>query len=144
MAKKVVYGMLLALFTGVIVFSSTRTGLDHSNAGGLIIGWINNVFFGGRLSAYEQDAIVGVGAKFLGHFCLFMGAGFFAYLFLKQFPLDKKKRYLIVFAYGLALSCLGETIQVFSEGRFATPADVLIDFSGYCFTLLLRFQARPM
>ncbi len=144
MAKKVVYGMLLALFTGVIVFSSTRTGLDHSNAGGLIIGWINSVFFGGRLSAYEQDAIVGVGAKFLGHFCLFMGAGFFAYLFLKQFPLDKKKRYLIVFAYGLALSCLGETIQVFSEGRFATPADVLIDFSGYCFTLLLRFQARPM
>ena len=137
MAKKIIYGILFATFSGLILFSSFRSGADHSAAGGRIVGWLNDVFFYGRLSEYEKNAIVGVGAKFLGHFSLFLGAGLFGFLWLSQFDIGEKKRLLIVLGYGLLLSFLGEFIQLFSEGRFATPGDSLIDFSGFCFTIIL-------
>ncbi|MCR5490909.1 MAG: VanZ family protein [Bacilli bacterium] len=140
--RKIVFGIIVIALTALIVFTSTNTGEEHSRAGGVIIGWINDVFFGGGLSSYEKEAIVGVGAKFLGHFSLFLLDGLFFWLFLKEFGLSEKKMAILFVAYGFLLSCAGEVIQIFSEGRYPTFNDVLIDFSGFTFTYAVRFLLK--
>ncbi len=140
--RRIAYAIITLALSVLIIFTSTRTGDDHNRAGGLIIGWINDVFFGGSLSSYERDAIVGVAAKFLGHFSLFLLDGLFGFLFLRTFVLSKKKEAILFLAYGFLLSCAGEFTQIWSAGRFASFADVLIDFSGWAFTYLTHYLMK--
>lgn len=143
--KRIAYAIIAFALSGLIVFTSTRTGEDHSDAGGVIIGWVNRVFFGGGLTEYEQSSIVGVGAKFLGHFSLFMLDGLFGYLFVNTLPVSNKKKAILFLGYGLLLSFLGEFIQLFSVGRFATLGDVLIDYTGWTLPFLVHhFMKHPI
>ncbi len=140
--KRIIYGLLTMAIAAFICFTSTRTQDDHAGLGGNLIAFINNVFFGGMLSESEQSSILGVAGKLFGHFLLFSLDGLFALLFV--YELDVKHRYLYAILFGLALSNLGEFIQLFSAGRVASFSDVLIDFMGFLlipsFTYMHRKQ----
>jgi len=140
--KRWIYFALALLGTGLIIFSSTRTGAEHDSEGGVIIGWINRVFFAGNLSAEEQLSIVGVGAKLLGHFCLFMLTGLFSELFLASFPKIHQGMLWILLAYAIVLSSAGEIIQIFAAGRSPTLHDVFLDFTGFWSLLLFKIAYR--
>ena len=130
MAKRVIFGLLTLAISGLIVYTSLNTGSTYSVAGGRIGAWVNQVFFFGRLSAVEVSTLTGFGGKFFGHFSLFALDGVFAYLFCTTFK--NKRLFAVIFiAFGLFMSVLGETIQVFIEGRSPSFEDVVIDFSGY-------------
>ncbi|OPZ35224.1 MAG: hypothetical protein BWY98_00789 [Tenericutes bacterium ADurb.BinA155] len=142
MAKRWIYFALMLIGTGLIIFSSTRTGAEHDEEGGVIITWINQTFFAGNLSAQEQTSIVGVGAKLLGHFCLFMLTGLFASLFLASFPKLGIGSFWILLAYSIVLASLGEIIQIFAAGRSPTLHDVFLDFTGFWSILLFKIVYR--
>jgi hypothetical protein len=136
--KRWIYLALTLALSGLIIFTSTRTGAEHDAEGGRIIGWINTVFFAGNLSAQEQTSIVGVGAKLLGHFGLFLLTGLFSGLFLASFPNLGKWTLPILMAYSLLLASLGEIIQIFSAGRSPTLHDVFLDLTGFWLPILLK------
>ena len=131
MARKLVFGILTLVVSGIIVFTSLNTGDTYSSAGSELGNWINQVFFASRLNMAEISAIVGFGGKFVGHFSLFALDGVFAYFFCCSFSKNKGLFAAIFILFGIFMSIVGETIQVFIDGRSPTFVDVVIDYSGY-------------
>lgn len=147
MKKRVVFLVLAIALTGLIVFTSLNTGSTYNSIGGVIGPWVNRVFFFGRLSDAEVSILVGFGSKFLGHFWLFSLTGLFYWLFFRAFPNKKNALFAALLLLGVFLASLGETIQIFTAGRYPSFADVLLNFMGFIFlpvtcSLVLRFNAR--
>ena len=141
--KRAIYLFLALALSGLVVFTSLNTGETYSGIGGFLGPWINNTFFFGRLSDLEVETIVGYGSKFIGHFWLFGFTGLFWWLFLVSF--QKKKIAFMALAVGLVLASLGETLQIFTAGRYPSFVDVVINFTGFsllplCHILFLGFQ----
>lgn len=130
MGKRFVYGIITLALAGLIVYTSLNTGNTYSSIGGRIGAWVNAVFFGSRLNAEEVLTITSFGAKFFGHFSLFALEGLFAFLFCGTY---KNKWLFAAFflVFGMFMSVLGESIQLFIDGRSPSFEDVWIDFSGY-------------
>ena len=122
---------LTVALAGFILFTSTNSGASHSELGGRTIEWLNQVIFQGTLSDGEKEAIVGVSVKLFGHFSLFLLDGLFFTLFLRELKSKSLQKALILFAFGLVLSILGEVLQLFSNGRNGNVFDVVIDYSGF-------------
>ena len=137
--KRILFLALALALTGLIVFTSLNTGQTYSGIGSVVGEWFNRVFFGGNLNANEVDALVGFGGKFLGHFWLFGFTGIFYWLFLGTMRIKRNAIMAILLGLGLILASLGETIQIFTAGRFPTFADVLLNFLGFMFIPLTAF-----
>lgn len=132
MRKRAYLFLVIAiLLAGFILFTSTNSGASHSDLGGKTIQWVNEVFFGGMLSEQAKSAIVGVSVKLFGHFSLFLIDGIFFYLFLRETHLSRKGKAVLFLSIGFVLSCLGEFIQLFSDGRNGNVFDIVIDYSGF-------------
>ncbi len=149
MKKRVVFLLLAIALTGLIVFTSLNTGSTYNSIGGVIGPWVNRVFFFGRLSDAEVSILVGFGSKFLGHFWLFSLTGLFYWLFFRAFPNKKNALFVALLLLGAFLASLGETIQIFTAGRYPSFADVLLNFMGFIFlpvtcVLFLRFNASVL
>ena len=138
MKKKVAFIIIVLVLTGLVIYTSLNDEATYEGASGYIGPWINRYFFSSRLSKEEVLAVVGFGAKAVGHVLLFALTGLFSYLLLNEFFDDKKKAFWILLAYGLVLASLGETIQIFSAGRHPTFRDVVINYSSYLFPALVR------
>ncbi len=133
------YLILSVALAGFIVFTSTNSGAAHNALGGRTIAWINAHIFGGSLIKAECDAIVGVAAKLFGHFSLFLLDGLFFRLFLLETKLSKRMRLILFFGLGFALSATEEIVQIFSEGRYPSVFDVVLDFSGFILPAVFMF-----
>ena len=131
--KRILFLALAICLTGLIVFTSLNTGSTYSGIGSVIGQWCNRVFFGGGLNDNEVSTLVGFGGKFLGHFWLFGLTGIFYWLFLRTLRLKRNALMATLLVLGLILAGLGETIQIFTAGRFPTFADVLLNFLGFMF-----------
>ncbi|MBQ2603833.1 MAG: VanZ family protein [Acutalibacteraceae bacterium] len=75
----------------------------------------------------------------LAHFCEFAVYGFFLSATVHSYTESFKKNIFCILFFLLAVPVTDETIQYFSEGRSAQVRDVLIDFSGGLFGLLMCF-----
>lgn len=143
MRKRAYIFLVIAIaLAGFILFTSTNTGATHSQLGGRTIQWVNEVFFGGSLSEMEKSSIVGVAVKLFGHFGLFCLDGLFFFLFLRETPLKLRGKTLMLICIGIILSCLGEFIQLFSDGRNGNVFDIVIDYSGYMLIPLFLLGLR--
>ena len=131
MARKWIYGLIFLALTGLVVFTSLNTGDTYASAGGQIGRWINEHLFFGALTPTEVKALTGFGGKFIGHFSLFALDGLFLWLFLRQLKWKGFARALALICFGIVIASLGETIQLFVEGRNPSFEDVVINFGGY-------------
>lgn len=133
MKKRIVFGTLSLLLSILIAVSCFGTGSMYGEAGGRIGNWINDHLLFHVLTAVEVRAMTAFGAKFIGHFTLFALDGLFAYLFFCTFKKRAVLRVVVFVLFGAALSALGETIQMFVEGRYPSFADVLLNYGAYLF-----------
>jgi len=136
MGKKTVFAIVALALTGLVVYTSLNTGATYIGVGGRVGRWINEHLLFGALSEDEVWTVTNVGGKFVGHFLLFLLTGSFTWLFLKETKMPALPRTIVLLVYGLLLSCLGEAIQLSVEGRFGSLADVILNFSAYCFVPL--------
>lgn len=138
MKKKIIFGVIFLLITGLIIFTSTRSQQDHINEGDAVAKFINQYIFSGRLTDTELSNLkTSVGAKLLGHFSLYALDGLFSYLFVNQFKFKNKFKIFAIVFFGLALASCGEVIQLFAVERYSSFNDVIINYSGYLLPLLL-------
>ncbi|MBQ2070313.1 MAG: VanZ family protein [Bacilli bacterium] len=140
--RGILFLLIFLALAGFIVFTSTNSGNSHNELGGRTIAWINEHIFANTLTASECDSIVGVSAKLFGHFSLFLLDGLFLYLFLRETKLKGKAVYLIFILIGIVLSSIGEIVQIFSDGRYPSVFDVILDFSGFFLPLLFVFARK--
>ena len=75
----------------------------------------------------------------LAHFCEFAAFGFFLSGTAHAYTDSFKKNIFCILFFLLAVPVTDETIQYFSEGRTPLVRDVLLDFSGGLFGLLICF-----
>jgi len=75
----------------------------------------------------------------LAHFCEFAAFGFFLSATVYSYDDSFKKNIFCILFFLLSVPVTDETIQYFSEGRSAQVRDVLLDFSGGLFGLLMCF-----
>ena len=129
--RLIIYIVIEIIVSSFILYTSTYTQQHNINEGGEVANFINRIFFVSQLNDFELKTMVALGAKMLGHFGLFMLDGLFGFLIWKEFKSNKAT--LLFLIYALALSSLGEFIQLFSLERTATIHDVILDFSGYVF-----------
>lgn len=143
--KKWILGLISLGLTGLIIFSATRSQSTHIEEGGAVATFINEIFFASRLTQSElSNLISGFGAKFLGHFCLFLADGLFIYLFLNQFKIKELYKGIAIIVFGLFLASLGEIVELFVAERNSSYSDVIINFSGFIFTyLVLKLSKIP-
>lgn len=73
-----------------------------------------------------------------GHFTEFFLLGLVWYMIYSKY-FDKIKLILIVLTHGLLTAILDETIQLFVNGRSGEIRDILIDFSGVLFGVLIIY-----
>ena len=73
----------------------------------------------------------------LAHFCEFATFGFFLSATVYSYDDSFKKNIFCILFFLLSVPVTDETIQYFSEGRSAQVRDVLLDFSGGLFGLLM-------
>ena len=140
--RGILFLLIFLALAGFIVFTSTNTGNSHNELGGRTIAWINEHIFASTLTEAECDSIVGVSAKLFGHFSLFLLDGLFLYLFLIETKLKRASAYLLFVLVGLVLSSIGEIVQIFSDGRYPSVFDVILDFSGFLLPLLFVFAKK--
>ena len=139
MRKRAIIYLLFALaFTALAFFTSTRSGAEHNELGGRIVNWLNDTFFSGSLSSEEKTSISSVAAKLFGHYGLYSLIGLFLSLFLREGRIPGMWAFVVWLSYGLVISMMGEFIQLFSNGRYPSFNDVVIDFSGYAAPNLLH------
>lgn len=83
--------------------------------------------------------------KTFGHFGAFIVLGIFAALtYHTLFPKSTKGKFvafLVCIAAGFAVAGLTEILQlpIFTEGRYCSFDDVMLDFRGYCYSSMLIF-----
>lgn len=128
------YVFIELAISGFILFTSTYSQQHNVNEGNKIALFINRFFFNNQLNQYEIKAMVGLGAKIIGHYCLFALDGLFGFLIWKEFKNNLST--ILFLLFGLLISGLGEFIQLFSIERSATFHDVIMNFSAYAFILV--------
>jgi len=136
--KKVALIIIVLVLTGLVIYTSLNDEATYDSASGYIGPWINATFFASRLSSAEVLAIVGFGAKAVGHVLLFALMGLFSWLLFNELFHERKKALWTLLLYGIILASLGEVIQIFSAGRHPTFTDVVINYSSYLFPTLVR------
>lgn len=131
--KKIVYLFFVILIIAFIFYNSIKNGDESTNASTVVLNYINNFF------EYIQIDIKLTGhfIRKMAHFIEFFVLGFFSMLFFKEvFGLKFE-----ILGYPLFLSTLipilDEYIQKFSKGRSSQVSDILIDFSGAFFGIVL-------
>ena len=138
--KVLIYLLIELTISAFILFTSTYSQQHNVTEGNKIALFINRIFFANQLNQYEIKAMVGLGAKIIGHYCLFMLDGLFGFLIWKEFKNQLSSILLLLF--GFLISGLGEFIQLFSLERSASFHDVIMNFSAYVFILVCYLVSK--
>lgn len=136
--------LVLYIFITIIVFYKAFENAEQSTESSdkvtdTIVGAIDQITPGEESITNKvdiEDIKVWV-RKGIGHFGVFALLGLFTTLTYYFFI---KKQYLsiiITILSGLLTAILSECIQLFSEGRVGSFADVILDFGGFIITFLI-------
>lgn len=136
--------LVLYIFITIIVFYKAFENAEQSTESSdkvtdTIVGAIDQITPGEESITNKvdiEDIKVWV-RKGIGHFGVFALLGIFTTLTYYFFI---KKQYLsiiITILSGLLTAILSECIQLFSEGRVGSFADVILDFGGFIITFLI-------
>lgn len=136
--------LVLYIFITIIVFYKAFENAEKSTESSdkvtdTIVGAIDQITPGEESITNKvdiEDIKVWV-RKGIGHFGVFALLGIFTTLTYYFFI---KKQYLsiiITILSGLLTAILSECIQLFSEGRVGSFADVILDFGGFIITFLI-------
>ena len=148
---RVAMAMLLAvlvLANMMLIFHFSSTGKEES--GDLSQGVtktvmrllhpnFKNLGFGSKLLLLQKNHII---VRKAAHFAEFSLLGFLSFFFPSTFLKGKRREYLFLLPFGLAVGATDELLQLFSPGRVPLFTDVLIDFCGFLvgLSLALLFQ----
>lgn len=143
--KKIIWFLLTIIWVVFIFFNSLRTADESSNTSGVLVNLALDILetFNITINPNTLSLLIRKSA----HFIEFSILGIFAYNFMKSFHTCKDKlilyknvnifTYIIVLTFCLLIALTDETIQYFVPGRVNSIIDVLIDFSGSVFALLI-------
>ncbi len=128
MKRRIIFGILAALWLGFIFFNSLQDA-DTSN-----------LMSGGLLEVLHLPETLQYSVRKLAHFSFFMLLGV---LVSGAFCTDKKVLIPQVLLCVLLCACMDETLQLFSAGRSSELKDVWIDFSGAAIGTILSALILP-
>lgn len=131
--KRIVYTAI----TVVLIFFIWIQSCLPANASGKESSWVLNVLntiaeFVGIKSAFTSHTI-----RKLAHFTEFAMLGIFLLLTVNTFKLNRLKKYFFVFAGCLSVAVCDECIQLIIPGRAGMIKDVILDFTGAFFGIIL-------
>lgn len=133
--KRLLYIILNILIICFIFYNSIKNGEESSNASRVVLNYINQFF---EIIGTEIN-ITGYFIRKMAHFVEFFALGLSITLLFNSF-LELK---IQILGYPLFLCTiipvLDEYIQKFSIGRSSEVSDILIDFSGAFFGIILIF-----
>ena len=128
--------ILIALTVGFIwgnSIMSKEASSEESEAVSSTLQTVVDAVFGEDVVVVSHEGIRKA-AHFIEFFIL--GTEFCVlYILIKR---EGKRGYLEIMPFGLAVAAIDETIQIFSE-RGSSIIDVMIDYSGYLFAVVLFF-----
>ncbi len=143
MNKKKLYvlGAVTLLWTGFIFSMSLKAGEDSANLSGGLLNIIldiispvwENIF--GSITD-EAVNVFHLIIRKAAHFTEFLILGVFAMLTALNFERIKFKCF-VALGYATLIAALDETLQLFVDGRAGRMTDVLIDFCGAFFGVML-------
>jgi VanZ family protein len=145
MKKKIITQIVLislwVLTVFLIVFASISNGESSTSQSGFFSSFIINfisLIRGSPLLNYEIDAIHFEMRKFIGHFSLFLCNGLLSLIIINCY-IKKPYKFLLLIIFGILLASISELLQYFAGGRSATLHDIVLDFSGYIFAILIYY-----
>ncbi|CCV65185.1 VanZ like family protein [Paracholeplasma brassicae] len=132
--------LIIALFwSGFIFYNSLMPASVSSSQSGLIRDLIYPIItkVGIPIELPDLEFII----RKLAHFFVFFVFSILWFIYF-MCSLSSKKTIKHVIGLGLLQAIIDETIQLFADGRSGEVRDVLIDFSGVLFGLLLSLIIR--
>lgn len=143
--KKIIWILLTIIWVAFIFFNSLRTGVESSNTSGILVGLAEDILAIFNITIKPDNLSVLIRKS--AHFTEFSILGIFAYNSMKSFHICKDKpilyknvnvfTYIIVLSFCLLIALADEGIQFFVPGRANSIFDVIIDFSGSLFAVLI-------
>ena len=142
--KKIIWTLLTVIWIAFIFINSLKTGFASSEASGLLVNIADDILAIFNI-VIKRDTLSFLIRK-AAHFTEFSILGIFTYNLMKLFSFKYKIKvyknvnistYIIVLIICLIIAITDETIQFFVPGRANSIYDVLIDFSGSLFTVLI-------
>lgn len=134
-AVRIIFTTLSVLMI-IFIFTNSSFNADISSQhSASILNKINNLFDSLNLNIELTETFVRKSAHFVEYFVLGVLLCINVYVFLLQ----PSSKLLFVPLIGLAVSCVDETIQLFSEGRSCQITDVLLDFFAVCTAFIIAF-----
>lgn len=133
--------MLWCITVFFICYTSSSNGESSSQQSGAFSSLLINIISfirGEALSSGEINTIHFEIRKFIGHFSLFLINGLLS-LFILKFYYKKRMMFLYLMIFGIFLASLSETLQYFAGGRTFAINDILLDFFGYTFPIILFY-----
>lgn len=143
--KRTFWIILTTIWIALIYFNSTRIGSSSSATSGVIVQFVQKVLsvVNIQINSDILSLLIRKGAHFFEFFLL----GIFSYNIIKTIKLTKHTQifygkvtvysYIIVLGFCMLIATIDESIQYFIPGRASSLIDVLIDFSGSLFAILL-------
>lgn len=127
---------VLTVLMIIFIFSNSSFNADisskHSTS---VLEIVNNLFDEFEINIDFTETFVRKSAHFVEYFVLGVLLSFNIYVFL----LKPCVKLLFVPLIGLAVSCVDETIQLFSSGRSCQISDILLDFFAVCTAFIISF-----
>lgn len=135
-----VFLALFILISGLILFFASNSGEVSTDQSSFLLRIVTRITngLGLNLTQGEIDGIHQFIRKAIGHFGIFFIDGVFGYLTFSRFlNFERKNNLLLTLGAGLFIASLSEIIQLFAPERGPSVLDVILDFSGYLFGVLL-------
>lgn len=142
--KRILYPLLMIAWI-VLIFSFSLQPADDSSqiSSGLLHTLLDTLLPGllERLSVEQQELLHFLVRK-CAHFTEFAILGVLSALTVVEFPLRRKDWYAFFFC--VLVACIDECIQIFSSGRAAKLADVLLDSVGALMGVAVVLRLRRL
>ena len=136
MSRRVWQIICIAITVGITLFifaHSASPAADSSGASRGVYATVCRIFefFGGEFPLTHKEF------RKLAHFIEFSALGFMLVMTTRSFTARVAKNLCAPLFAGLMVSVIDETIQLYYPGRSGEVRDVLIDFSGVLFGVIL-------
>ena len=126
--------LAVTLFITAFIFLNSALPADESEMeSGFILSIIQHIFAFFHLPDVATDFII----RKLAHFTEFAAFGFFLTLTIEAYRGKLNTELFKILFFLLSVPVADETIQMFSDGRSSEVRDVLIDFGGGIFGLIV-------
>lgn len=123
---RIVSVILCVLCVGFIFGNSLDNAARSSNKSGAVVAVLQGV-----VDVFSDDVTVNEDfVRTAAHFTEFLLLGFLLLLTVRTFTQKYMQNVFVALFTALAVAVIDEILQMFSDGRVADVADVVVDFSG--------------